>query len=340
MTDDRPPNPMPIADAIELYCESRRELAESTRRSHRHRLTHLIRWADQHDDVSDTGDLTGHRLHDYRLWRRDDGDLSVVSVHTQLSTLRVFCEFLETVDAVRDGLHEKVQPPSLNGEDERTRSLDADRANDILQYLARYEYASLDHVAIRLLWRTGMRVGELRALDVEDYQRRQRQLTVRHRPQGGTPLKNKSNGERNISLVERTCTVLDDWIDDRRPDETDVNGREPLLTTGNGHGRVAKGTVRRRCYRWTQPCQIGRDCPHGTTPDECSVAGHTDSIQGCPSIRSPHDLRRGSISFFLSEDVPPAAIRGRANVSDGVLSKHYDIRSEEGKAEQRRRYFE
>ena len=55
---------------------------------------------------------------------------------------------------------------------------------------------------------------------------------------------------------------------------------------------------------------------------------------------SPHDIRRGSITHFLTEDVPEKVVSDRMNVGQNVLDKHYDKRSEEVKVEQRRGYLD
>jgi hypothetical protein len=55
---------------------------------------------------------------------------------------------------------------------------------------------------------------------------------------------------------------------------------------------------------------------------------------------SPHAIRRGSITHFLTEDVPTEVVSDRMNVSRDVLEQHYDRRSEEVKLEQRRGYLE
>lgn len=55
---------------------------------------------------------------------------------------------------------------------------------------------------------------------------------------------------------------------------------------------------------------------------------------------SPHAIRRGSITHYLSEDVPVEVIGDRMNVSRDVLDKHYDKRSEDVGLEQRRGYLE
>ncbi len=103
-------------------------------------------------------------------------------------------------------------------------------------------------------------------------------------------------------------------------------------------GRAHTTTLRGDCYRYTRPCVLTRECPHGREVDECSAADY-DGASECPSSVSPHGLRRGGITHALSNDWPMKVVKGRANVSEKVLSMHYDSRSEEVKMEQRREYL-
>jgi len=64
-----------------------------------------------------------------------------------------------------------------------------------------------------------------------------------------------------------------------------------------------------------------------------------DKASLCPSSVSPHAIRRGSITYHLTEDVPEKMVGDRMNVSLDVLEKHYDRRTEEEKASQRRDYL-
>lgn len=216
--------------------------------------------------------------------------------------------------------------------------LEAERADEILDFLGRFRYASFDHLVLTLLWSTGLRMGTAQALDVDDYDPKNQRLEARHRPETGTRLKNGKAGERLIALSLETCQVLDDWIAERRPDVTDDYGREPLVATS--HGRGSKSVIRDAVYRWTRPCQIA-DCPHGPNPEMCEAADdQRKTYSKCPSARSPHAIRRGSITHHLSEDVPETIVSDRMNVSQDVLDKHYDRRSEEVKVEQRREYLD
>ncbi len=181
-----------------------------------------------------------------------------------------------------------------------------------------------------------IRVGAVHALDVEDYCSEEQSLHVVHRPDSNTPIKNGPDGERFVALSDELCVMLDDWIAQRRPEATTDYGRSPLVSTS--HGRAHRTTLRGDCYRFTHPCVSSRDCPHGRDIDECSATEY-DSASECRSSVSPHASRRGEIAHALSKDWPMKAVGDRANVSEQVLEKHYDQRSEKEKMEQRREYL-
>jgi site-specific recombinase XerD len=321
-----------------MYLRARQtEVAEATIKSHEYRLDHFLRWCDQ-EGVDNLNDVSGRDLHQYKLWRRDEGDLSPASLKTQIDTVRVFIRFCESIDAVEPDLHTKVMSPTLSdGENQRDVMLERTEAEDLLDYLGQFQYASLAHTLLAVLWQTGLRIGAAHALDVKDYRPDEARLRVEHRPE--TPLKNKENGKRLVALSNDLCQVLDDWIAHERPDVIDDHGREPLLTTS--HGRAHKTTLREIVYRWTRPCQYQGECPHNRDQDSCeAMDDHNKTASKCPSSVSPHAIRRGSITHHLSEDVPEKVVSDRMNVGQEVLDKHYDKRSEEVKVEQRRGYLD
>lgn len=255
-----------------------------------------------------------------------------------MDTIRVFIRWLEQVDGVEPDLSTKVRSPSLTPE-QNTRHvmLESDRATKVLAYLEKYEYASLKHVTVALLWHTMMRVGAAHALDLDDYHPDEQYLEVQHRPERGTPIKNKEDGERFVALSDQICDLLNDWIADKRPDVTDEYGREPLLASQQG--RAHRTTLRLYCYMATQPCAYGEECPHDRDPEECA-ATERDTAFKCPSTVSPHAIRRGGITYSLNSEMPENAVSDRANVSKAVLEQHYDRRTEREKMEQRREYLD
>ncbi|MFP8957656.1 tyrosine-type recombinase/integrase [Natrialbaceae archaeon A-CW3] len=324
--------------ALELYLTDRENsVTQATIYSHRSRLGHFVRWCNA-EEIENLNELSGRQLHEFRIWRRAEGDLAPASEKTQMDTLRVFIKWLESIDGVEQDLHTKVLSPTLTGTDNiRSVMLDTDRAEQILEYLRKYEYASRPHVALELMWHTMLRVGAIHALDCADYDPGNQALEVIHRPETGTPIKNGETGERFVALSEPVCKVLDDWIEQQRPAVTDEYGREPLVTTSEGRAHTT--TLRGDCYRYTRPCVLTRECPHGREIEECSATDY-DGASECPSSVSPHALRRGGITHALSNDWPMKAVGDRANVSESVLEMHYDSRSEEEKMEQRREYLD
>lgn len=331
--------PIEPEPALELYIADRENsVSQATIYSHRSRLGHFVRWCESEAEIENSNELSGRQLHEFRVWRRMEGDLSPASEKTQMDTLRVFIKWLESIDAVEKDLHTKVLSPTLSGDDNiREEMLDSERATQILSYLEKYEYASRPHVVLTLMWHTMMRVGEIHGLDCGDYDSANRSLQVVHRPESGTTLKNQTKGERYIALDDDVCEILDDWQENTRPAATDDHGREPLISTGEGRAHTT--TLRGDCYRFTRPCVVTRECPHGRDLDECKATSY-DSASQCPSVVSPHALRRGGITNALQQGWPMKAVGDRANVSQKVLKMHYDSRTEEEKMEQRRDYLD
>ena len=330
--------PIDAENALELYqSDKKNELSEASLKSHEYRLGHFVRWCDE-QEIKNLNTLTGRQLHRYRLWRREDGDLNKVSEKTQMDTLRVFIKWLESIDGVEQDLSQKVLSPSITPDDNsRDVMLDSDQASKVLTHLEKYEYASVQHVAIAVMWHTMMRVGGVHALDVDDYDPGEQCIKVRHRPETGTPIKNQGNGERMVALSDQVCDLLDDWLSTQRPSVTDEYGREPLLASRQG--RTVKTTLRKYVYQWTRPCVYSSECPHDRGLGECDAVENSTAHR-CPSSVSPHAIRRGSITHSLNSEMPDKIVSDRANVSQRVIEQHYDRRTEREKMEQRREYLD
>lgn len=329
--------PIEPQNGLELYLPDRsNELSNATIYSHKSRIGHLVRWCHK-QDIDNLNEVTGRKLQEYRLWRRREGNLRPASEKTQMDTIRVFIRWLESIDGVKHDLSTKVLSPSLSPEEEvRDELIDSDKMVPLLAHLGKYEYASLTHVSLSLLWKTMMRIGAAHALDLEDYHPEEQYLEIVHRPERGTAIKNKSRGERYVALTADTCTLIDDWVEINRPDVTDSFDRNPLLTTAQG--RVSKSTLRDYSYRKTRPCELSDNCPDDREIGDC-LATHRDHAAKCPFSVSPHAIRRGSITNALNTDVPSRVVGDRANVSQAVLEKHYDRRAQREKMEQRRGYL-
>jgi len=330
--------PLAPEAGVDLYLDHRRdEVSENTLRSHRYRLGQFADWCEEEAEIHNLNDLTGRDLHSYRVYRREEDNLNIVSLQGQLSTLRVFLEFCASIDAVEEGLRDKILLPTVSKSEEASRTtLEPDRAEAILDYLAKYHYASRQHVVMKLLWDTGLRTGSVRGIDMDDYDPEEPSIQLYHRPDQDTPLKNKERGERFVALRSTTATVINDYIEGQRHDVLDDYGREPLLTTAQG--RASRSVIQGSVYTLTRPCEYG-ECPHdGYEPETCEFTTRAKASQ-CPSSRSPHDVRSGAITAHLLDDVPIEVVSGRMDVTQSVLEKHYDRRSEQEKMRQRRKYL-
>jgi hypothetical protein len=104
---------------------------------------------------------------------------------------------------------------------------------------------------------------------------------------------------------------------------TDSDGREPLLTKGNG--RIGLSTLQKIAYKWTRPCAVGLGCLHDRDPEDCEAAQQNNSAYKCPSSRAPHHIRTGYITDQKNRGVSSDAIDQRCDVSPRVQDQHYDL---------------
>jgi len=242
--------------------------------------------------------LTGRVIDDYS--RDLSANFARVMVKNHLSMVRDFVSHCERIEASPEGVAEKIDIPTLALSDEvdDTR-IRAEQAEVVLEYLGKFEYASLRHAAMLVLWHTGARMGSIYALDLEDYNLDGRWLQFRHRPETGTPLKNGLHGEREVNLHPDVCGVLDDYIAQTRPDSTDEHDRRPLFATA--HGRVHEGTIQSQVYTATRPCHYLNECPLGRTIEDCEATSY-NAASKCPDSVGPHALRRGESPTSSSKE--------------------------------------
>lgn len=331
--------PLSPAEGVQLYLEDRKpEVVTSTLHEHRSRLDRFLEFCDN-QDISDMREVTSRTAHEYKTWRGDQ--VAPTTLKFEIRTFRQFLAFCEDMNGVSEGVANKVSIPKVDPAAEvRNVKIEESEAEDILDYLDRFEYASFRHVLLGLLWHAGMRTSTVRALDVKDFYPDHPQgafLDVVHRPQTGTPLKKKRYGEREVSISDWLVTVLEDYVEHNRHDVTDDYDRHPLLTTQQG--RPYKTTIQRNIYSVTRPCIYRDDCPHDREPIECEAMSYNTASK-CPSSVSPHAVRRGSTTNHLNSGMPKELVADRLDVSQEVLEKHYDGRSESEKRQLRREYLD
>lgn len=327
-TDHDNLEPLDPETAVELFLDYKSmNCTESTVQDHRYRMKHFLSWCDERD-IQNLNDLSGRDIRNYRLWLSQKDDLSAVTIKNQLSGFRVFLKCAGSIETVPENLYTKLMIPRVQRSERSSEQiLEDDQAEEILGHLSRYHYASIEHALFAFLWETGMRIGAANSVDLSDVNFDEEYIELVHRPDEGTTLKNGKGSERLVAITSELAELLKEHIEANRHSVTDDYGREPLLTTNQG--RTHRNTMRRMINRITAPCYRDEPCPDCQQP----------SNRKCPESVSPHAIRRGSITHYLTEDVPIEIVGDRMDVSRKVLNKHYDKRSQEVKLEQRRRFL-
>lgn len=322
--------------AAERYLKERKpDVSESTYYNHKYALKQFLKWCEA-EGVEDISQLDNFHVHDFKIHRRENCGINEVTLYNNLCTLRVFVQWLESMGIIEGNLAENMILPNPDN-DARDEKIGSERANKILDYLEKFEYATMRHAVFALLWDTGFRLGTARAIDLEDYEPSNQTIAVRHRVDKGTPLKNKRNAERKVTLHPWVCDVLDDYIQIHRHDVVDDYDRQPLFTTKQG--RPAKTTLRKNVKWITRPCHYTGECPHDRDQEECVGANHWEKTAQCPSVVSPHTIRRSAITYWLNEGQSKEHLSQRMDVSTKTMDKHYDARTEEEKRKRRQESF-
>jgi len=336
MTRDKRRNQMKPERAIERYLNEREaEWADSSYYNNSCALNRFQEFCEE-DNLDNIAEIDGFHISDFKQYRREQG-INEVTLYNNLSALRAFLNWCSSMGLIESWV---VDDMILNEPDDKVRSemLDADRADQIRDYLDNFEYATLRHALFALLWDTGMRLGAARAIDVGDYHSEEQFIELVHRPEEDSPLKNKHEGQREVNLHPWACEVLDDYIQMHHENVTDDYGRTPLFASRQG--RMVRSNLRMHIRRLTRPCHYTGECPHGRDLDECEANQDYRRASKCPGSVSPHPIRRGAITHWLNEGHRKELISERMNVSVKTLDEHYDARTESEKRNLRREMFE
>lgn len=329
-------------EAVDRYLRTRKdEITPSTADDYRTSLESFVEYCDEHG-VNNLNNLKGRTINDYEHWRKYDStnnveQLATKTMRDELYLLKDFLKFLERIEGVDQGTAKKVEPPEIDAEEGvRDVELKIEYLNEVVQYLSRYEYAKRTHLVIKIAKETGRRLGGIHSLDLCDActDVAEPYLHFRHHDDGNTRLKNGKRGEGKVNISRDLADVIEDYVENHRVDTSD-DGQEPLLTTANG--RLSKSTIRRYFYKWTRPCHIGQECPVGRDPEDCEAACDRNKASQCPESEAPHAARHGYITHRRRQGAPTEVLSEQCDMSEEVLKKFYDERSEEEKRKLRRK---
>ncbi|QSG14456.1 tyrosine-type recombinase/integrase [Halapricum desulfuricans] len=334
--------------ARELFLESKHgEIKQSSVRAYRYPTKHFIEFLDE-ADIDSMADVDGFHLEQWRL-RRKREDISDATLKTNCKHIRHFLNWCEDKEIAQDGLAGKLTIPNVaESKMVSSEKLPLAQAEEMLEHLDTYEYATLYHTLFEVMWETACRISGAMAFDVEDFVHNPEPtaenpdpnpyLKFRDRPEQGTALKNGKKSERNVTISERSAKILVKYLSHHHKDLADEYGRTPLFCTD--YKRLSRQRAYKAINRYTRPCIYSGNCPHGRKIDACEAYVNNKKAMQCPSSKSLHPIRRGSITHHLKRGWPKEALAERVDVSVEVLEKHYDARTHEDKREGRRRYVE
>lgn len=338
MSDDdrrRDPETLPPSEAVERYLRRRRsDATDSSIQTWRYRLKLFVEWC-QGVGIGTIGALRPYDLDEYFDLRA--AKTEPATLEGEMWTLKKFIEYCEQLGAVED-LVESVRIPDVDDEDRANEvRLDEEAALALIDYYRTDPavYGQRQHALLELAWYTGARMGGLRALDLRDVHLDDDYLVFAHRPESATPLKNKVRGERPVAIPASVSDVLERYVEYHRHDVHDDAGRQPLLASTRG--RPGTNTIRVWSYLATEPC-LHSPCPHGKERETCEWTQYAHASK-CPSSRSPHQIRTGSITWQLNIGIPPEIVSERVNATLDVIEQHYDKESPRERMERRRRPY-
>jgi site-specific recombinase XerC len=317
----------PMGEVLDEFRNEKLEEVDSTNQYNR-KLDYLQTYLKEEAEIESTDDLSSEDVERYNKWRKYESlsrekPLGDTTLSDDMYLFREFIRYLVEHNMAPVRFEKCVKIPEIDysgGEGVDEKKLDPEIAKAALDYLRKYEYADIEHISMELLCQSGPRKAGLIGRDVPDFDYKERVL--KYETEETTPLKNDESSEREITLYGDVPEILLDYLKDRRPPATDEDGRDPLLTKGDG--RMSPSTLQKIAYKWTRPCMIGLGCPHDRDPEDCEAAQKNNSAFKCPSSRAPHHIRTGYITDQKNRGVSAEGIEQRCDVSPRVQKLHYD----------------
>ena len=337
-TDDDGPASLSPGDAVDRFLKKRQtDSTDRTLRSYRNRLKPFVEWCER-QEIAAIGAVTPWHIDEFDLELRS-ADRAPTTIKGHLATLRVFLKYCAQIGAVDDDLVDAVDVPTLDAAEESSdERLAAEDARAALSFFRDSQafFGVPMHAFLEVAWHTGARLASIRGLDREDYDADARTLHFRHRPSTDTPLKNKAGGERLVGVTEAVCAALDTYLARERSDKRDDAGREPLFC--GRQGRPSFSTFRAWSYQAVEPC-LWTECPHGRRRSSCEWTERSHASK-CPSSRSPHAIRTGSVTWQLNSGLGIEQVATRVNATPSTIRRYYDAADDSEEFEQRRQQAE
>ncbi|WP_435097223.1 tyrosine-type recombinase/integrase [Halarchaeum sp. P4] len=310
----------PVQAAERFIRKRENKNTANTVRSYRQRTEAFVMWAHE-QGIESMRELDGWLIDEYERHLEEQGN-APATVKGKLSALKELLKYCADIEVVDEDLPDKVTLPRLSKDDQTNDDLlAADDARGLLNFYrdSVKHTGTVQHAVLEVLWHVGCRTSCLRSLDVGDWDPEERVLRFRHRPPE-TRLKDGKEHERNVAVPKPVADALELFVARERPEKRDDAGRKPLFSTT--HGRASETSIQCWAYQATQPC-IYAGCPHNRRRDTCEYT-HRQHSSKCPSSRSPHAIRTGSITWQLNQGLSYVKVAKRVAASPETIRRYYD----------------
>ena len=188
MTGSRDPSRQrdlkPEESVSRFLAKRRNKNTATTVRSYNQRLSQLLHWLWERDDVEVMRDIDGWIVDDYERFLDERGD-APATVKGKMVALNELAKYCVQIGVVDETLPDHIELPRLS-KDEQTSDtmLEAANARRLLEHYrnSKRDYGTVQHVILEVMWHVGGRISCFRALNRKDYDPDERVLRFRHRP--------------------------------------------------------------------------------------------------------------------------------------------------------------
>lgn len=264
-----------------------RNVSKHTAKAYRSDVSELIEFLE-----SGSGrELDLEALRDW-LWLMSQAGAAKATLARKTSAARAFTAWLAEHGAITSDFGLRLRTPKLGRPLPKVATeLSLEQVFSRLRARAREAQGQLELLIFELLYATGMRVGELAALDIEDFDF----------SRGLVRVTGKGNKQRMLPFGEPAAEALDLWLrEGRREFEVEASGRALLLSSRGSRLGV------RQVY-----------------------AVVADELERTPTGRSgPHTLRHSAATHLLDHGADLRAVQeilGHASLATTQIYTHVSV---------------
>jgi integrase/recombinase XerC len=261
--------------------------SEHTVKSYQRDLNHLTRYCTDKSIVN-WADLTQSDIRTHIAGRHRQG-LGSTSLQRELSAIRSFYNFLLKKRLADSNPAQYIKAPKQARKLPKT--LDVDQVSGLLEAGTNSILEIRDVAMFELFYSSGLRLGELTALNLNDIDLADNSLMVRS---------GKGGKSRLLPIGSKAVTAINNWLEQRLKN---VVPEEPALFISTRGTRLGKRSIELRLEQW------------------CKKKGISEHIH-------PHMLRHSFASHLLESSQDLRAVQellGHSNISTTQIYTHLDF---------------